>query len=1204
MAHEYAPAGPSDLRSPCPALNTLANHGYLPRDGRLITADMLVKAVKQVFNMDPSQLISTVFPVKSETNGGVRSVDQVTELGTECINLCDLGRHAPHTLEHDVSLTRNDAYFGDNVNVVPGFVEALIAESTDGDVVSEDDLIRHRLKRYNDSKARNPELSFNLQQTIVATFEATVALNVLGRDNRIPVDHVRSFFREERIPANWVRPLEEVSILWSEIQTAELLGKWAWSLTFNTTSKPAEPLPVDTRTFELVQFKSDLVAETIIPSNTSNTDAHVPAQWHGVFYTDGNPLPDELCSIANGSWHEGEDAYYLPVYGPGIWGWDDSLAGRALYAAAKLTQLNYKIKFDAQTGIASFHAVLAIGTAHHHTTTELPDWFGSFTAIPTENPNIFTRKTVLLGQSETDYRLVKILNADGSRTPEFESIYMARINKDKVDDVPGAPGKSAKTHLRATQLVAQVASGDSRVAKYVLQIATKEEMHGMQGADIDLVVFYSKDADAGVEVNTSKSIRLAQCSNMALLSHTGTMSTSVNDYEVEELGLLQNVGHVHAIALHVLKGGLFSEWYIESLTIKKVDGAHGSRDWYFPSFSWVTAGEGRVFFNGAETHISSDVPALIRELRQKDLERQRKNYVPKSFIDGLPIGIADNFDDLYRDEKANAGHFLGLREVDQLGLKDDILQIKARVKDLKAMENLYIINKRPEIIDTWRDDSVFGRQTVAGINPMVITAISIDPTSFPPSNFKDVSRDSLTKVPVLVGKSIDTEISQGRFSIIDYKPMLSPFVRKAHSSDTSPSAGGTVCAPVGLFWHDVENSHVYPVAIQLEEGGEVFYPVEMSPKRYAKPEEKSWLSSKFQELGSLLSWKEAAEAVKKENSTDDLQWLLVKMWFSLADAHVHELSVHLFKSHLCIEPFAVACVRQLASAHPIYKLLRPHTIGTMQINVEGREIFIGLLADIFSIGDRIIPFFAHIYSTWDFECDMNPVKDLERRGFYEGSKSSLMLPGQFPWAEDTWDLFAVIKNHASKYVDLYYASDAVVVGDVELQAFIKEAHEYHRQNKGLPAAFETKKQLVQVLTNVIWTASAQHSSINYPQYDYYSYTPNKPGKSTTDIIKDRTHPVTEATLAAFLPPIAEMELAINTVQILATYDVDEVFLGERREDFFGPTAHLQTAIFDEFKEQLVKYDGRVKQRNATVQGRKEEPYQWLLTNKIVNSTKV
>ncbi|CAG8835038.1 22518_t:CDS:2, partial [Racocetra persica] len=35
--HEWQAPGPDDKRSPCPALNTLANHGYLPRGGENIT---------------------------------------------------------------------------------------------------------------------------------------------------------------------------------------------------------------------------------------------------------------------------------------------------------------------------------------------------------------------------------------------------------------------------------------------------------------------------------------------------------------------------------------------------------------------------------------------------------------------------------------------------------------------------------------------------------------------------------------------------------------------------------------------------------------------------------------------------------------------------------------------------------------------------------------------------------------------------------------------------------------------------------------------------------------------------------------------------------------------------------------------------------------------------------------------------------------
>ncbi|CAF4377053.1 unnamed protein product [Adineta steineri] len=46
--YQYQPPGPNDSRSPCPALNALANHGYLPRDGKNIPQEVLQRAA-QVF---------------------------------------------------------------------------------------------------------------------------------------------------------------------------------------------------------------------------------------------------------------------------------------------------------------------------------------------------------------------------------------------------------------------------------------------------------------------------------------------------------------------------------------------------------------------------------------------------------------------------------------------------------------------------------------------------------------------------------------------------------------------------------------------------------------------------------------------------------------------------------------------------------------------------------------------------------------------------------------------------------------------------------------------------------------------------------------------------------------------------------------------------------------------------------------------------
>ncbi|KAH8897324.1 Cloroperoxidase [Thozetella sp. PMI_491] len=48
----YVSPLPGDSRSPCPGLNALANHGYLPHDGRNITGPMMVAAFSKAMNFD------------------------------------------------------------------------------------------------------------------------------------------------------------------------------------------------------------------------------------------------------------------------------------------------------------------------------------------------------------------------------------------------------------------------------------------------------------------------------------------------------------------------------------------------------------------------------------------------------------------------------------------------------------------------------------------------------------------------------------------------------------------------------------------------------------------------------------------------------------------------------------------------------------------------------------------------------------------------------------------------------------------------------------------------------------------------------------------------------------------------------------------------------------------------------------------------
>lgn len=94
-------------RSPCPGLNALANHGFLPRDGKNLDFKMIDQAAHDAYNFvhgflkDP---VDMVFKFNISTS----------DRPSETFHLVDLARH--NTIEVDGSLTRNDIYFGDDLH--------------------------------------------------------------------------------------------------------------------------------------------------------------------------------------------------------------------------------------------------------------------------------------------------------------------------------------------------------------------------------------------------------------------------------------------------------------------------------------------------------------------------------------------------------------------------------------------------------------------------------------------------------------------------------------------------------------------------------------------------------------------------------------------------------------------------------------------------------------------------------------------------------------------------------------------------------------------------------------------------------------------------------------------------------------------------------------------------------------------------------
>jgi hypothetical protein len=207
-------------------LNSLANHGYIPRDGRQIRLSELKSALTThaglssplaallshpVYNERRSRdapkpgLLSVVWeavknPWTLMSHAGLREVGQVDGEGVACLNLDQLAR--PGVVEHDVSLTRRDYGEGDNITVQRDLVEALLDSSSDGGkTISIDDLIKYRATRMDQQKSKNPRgVKFGPQQQRVALGEVAFTVGLFGDGERVGVERLRAWFGEERLP--------------------------------------------------------------------------------------------------------------------------------------------------------------------------------------------------------------------------------------------------------------------------------------------------------------------------------------------------------------------------------------------------------------------------------------------------------------------------------------------------------------------------------------------------------------------------------------------------------------------------------------------------------------------------------------------------------------------------------------------------------------------------------------------------------------------------------------------------------------------------------------------------------------------------------------------------------------------------------------------------------------------------------------------
>ncbi|KDQ54672.1 hypothetical protein JAAARDRAFT_135350 [Jaapia argillacea MUCL 33604] len=207
LGHEFRAAGVGDSRAPCPALNTLANHGYLPRDGKNITFSALVSSLGEVYNL--SYPLSTILALS-----GIATCGSLLTLKLE--SLSDLALH--NAIEHDASLVHADATPGSKyapTGVDKKLLEALLAACPHNiDGFRLEDLAGARVRR---EGLLPPGKKLSGIHAEIGRGEAGLTWLLMRDDvtdgGVVPKERLEQWYGEERIPDGWRKPNEVVGLV-------------------------------------------------------------------------------------------------------------------------------------------------------------------------------------------------------------------------------------------------------------------------------------------------------------------------------------------------------------------------------------------------------------------------------------------------------------------------------------------------------------------------------------------------------------------------------------------------------------------------------------------------------------------------------------------------------------------------------------------------------------------------------------------------------------------------------------------------------------------------------------------------------------------------------------------------------------------------------------------------------------------------------
>ncbi|XP_073779358.1 arachidonate 5-lipoxygenase b, tandem duplicate 2 isoform X3 [Danio rerio] len=622
------------------------------------------------------------------------------------------------------------------------------------------------------------------------------------------------------------------------------------------------------------------------------------------------------------------------------------------------------------------------------------------------------------------------------------------------------------------------------------------------------------------------------------------------DIHVEE-----TLGELLLVKLEKEKFLINDDWYCRSISVT----APAGDCFEFPCYRWIADQKELVLPEGRGRLPQDEKLSILKECRHLELENRREKFRWNEWKSGFLMSIDANksselpLDVQFDTAKAVDFSLNAFKAAENLGL-NKLESLFQSWKDFADFEKVFITIKNTEseyVMQNWTKDAVFGYQFLNGCNPVMIKKCTKLPDKFAVT--QEMVENSLDR-----GTTLQEELKAGNIYIADYE-----ILEDVQPNDTDPSTQQYLAAPFCLFYKNGQNEFI-PIAIQLS--------------RQTTPGEKNTV---------FLP------------TDDEYDWLLAKMWVKSSDYNIHQLITHLLRTHLISEVFTIAMFRQLSAVHPVYKLLIPHVRFTIAINTAARETLInegGVFGKVDSTGGI-------------------GIEQVIRKGMQTLTYKSLCFPEamkirnvdskedlpNYYYRDDGMMVWEAVKSFVSDVVKIYYSSDATVQGDEEIQAFVQDVCSYGMKNcpnnGEFPNALKTREQLVEYLTIVIFTASAQHAAINFGQFDWYAWIPNTPSTM-------RKPPPTEKGkvdmkyIMESLPDRGRSSLHLGTIWILSQFQDNELFLGVYPDKYFTEEPAMEA--IKNFRKKLVDVTKTIRSRNETL----ELPYWYLCPDRIPNSVAI